>query len=372
MDLQPVKLIKSPSGQPLCTAQSNSPAGPCLLRDARRAGLGRLLCALLLASSTLAQAQSSDTVADPGSAATDSLSGFEPTADTTRSEASSTVPQPGQCWVYGAINPKPVEQQIEVPIKDTHARIQVTPAEIRQGYKKVVTREGTLTYRIEPPTYRTVEEKIMVRPPVEHFIVVPAEFETQMRTVTLDSEHQMLEPCNSNAHPELPQSFCVNEYPARAQQVPVQVLVKPETTKVVIEPAQYKTVRRQVIDRPARVIEVWHEPAEEVLPAQEVAMPAHTSQTLVPAETHAFKRTDYEGKPQLALRQAVCEADLSTELVRTVQKHLKAEGYLTTAVDGLLGKDTISALHAYQFRHGLVSSGLTFETLEQMGIEPPR
>lgn len=254
-----------------------------------RVRLGRLLCALLLAASGLTQGQPREIV--PAS------------ADTADAALPAITLNPGECWIYGAANPRPVRQLIEVQVKDSHAHIQVTPAEIRQGYKRVVTREGTLTYRIEPPTWRTVEERIMVRPPVEHFVVEPARFETQMRTVTLDSEHQRLEPCNEDRQASLPRSFCLQEHPAQVTEIPVEVMVKPETTRVVIEPAQYKTIRHQVIDRPARVIEVWHQPQEEVIPTQEVAMPAHTSQTLVPARTRTLERTRHEGKPRLLLRQ---------------------------------------------------------------------
>lgn len=284
--------------------------------------------------------------------------------------------QPGQCWIYGSVNPKPVTQQIEVQVKDMQVSIQVTPAEIRQGYKKVVTREGTLTYRIEPPTYRTVEEQIEIRPQYERFVVIPAQFEEQMRPVTIEGERKVLEPCDGKHTPQsgtsTRQQFCMREKPAREEMVPVQVLVKPETTQVVIEPAQYTTVTREVIDQPARVVEVWHEAAEESIGVERLVEPARTSQTLLPAETQTLTRTDYAGEPELLLRPAVCDTDITAALVMQVQTYLQGQGYAVGKVDGRLGPLTVAALEQYQNSQGLVEGGLTLETLDHMDINWPQ
>lgn len=287
--------------------------------------------------------------------------------------AHQPLAQAGQCWVYGSINPKPMTQQIEIQIQDSHASIQVTPAELRQGYKQVVTQEGTLTYRIEPATYRTVEEKVEIRPQYERFVVIPAQFEEQQHPVIVESAHKVLELCREGASSgqqgSLPlRQFCMTEKPAREESVPVQVLVKPETTQVVIEPAQYKTITRRVIDQPARVIEMWHEPVEETVGIERLAAPARTEQTLNPAQTQTLTRTDYEGEPRLLMRQAVCDADLTENLVQQIQIQLQQQGYDVGRLDGKLGPKTVKALEQFQNREGLVEGGVTLETLEQMDI----
>lgn len=199
-------------------------------------------------------------------------------------EALSQI-QPGQCWAVGAVNPRPLRETVEIQIKDQQATINVTPADIEQGFKRVETREGTLTYRIEPPTYRTVEEQVMTRPPVERFEVVPAVFEEQVRTVVVEGGRRSLESCQAGGNSSN-MSFCMQEHPAREEQVPVQVMVQPETTRVVVEPAEYTTVTRQVIDKPARVIEIWNDADEAMVPTQEIASPARTSQTIEIGRAH--------------------------------------------------------------------------------------
>lgn len=45
---------------------------------------------------------------------------------------------------------------------------------------------------------------------------------------------------------------------------------------------------------------------------------------------------------------------------------------LVFALPGQFKEESFNALRAYQNEQGLVSGGLTYETLEQLGIEPPR
>ncbi|MDQ7728171.1 peptidoglycan-binding domain-containing protein [Halomonas sp. SpR8] len=278
--------------------------------------------------------------------------------------------QPGQCWAVGAVNPRPQMETVEIQVKDQQATINVTPAEIEQGFKRVETREGTLEYRIEPPTYRTVEERVMTRPPVERFEVVPAEFEEQQRTVVVEEERRSLESCQAGGNSSS-MSFCMQEHPAREERVSVQVMVKPETTRVVVDPAEYTTVTRQVIDKPARVIEVWNEASEEVVPTQEVASPARTSQSIVPRKTRLMERIDYQGEPQLEMRQVLCDNEITPTLVEEIQNALRQYGFNVGPIDGRLGPRTFDALREFQNQRGLVQSGLTFESLESLAIPAP-
>lgn len=278
--------------------------------------------------------------------------------------------QPGQCWAVGAVNPRPMVETLEIQIQDQQATINVTPAEIEQGFKRVETREGTLTYRIEPPTYRTVEERVMTRPPVERFEVVPAEFEQQERTVVVEEGRRALESCQASGSSSN-MSFCMQEHPAREERVSVQVMVKPETTRVVVEPAEYTTVTRQVIDKPARVIEVWNEASEEVVPTQEIASPARTSQSIIPRRTRMMERIDYQGEPELDMRQILCDDNITPALVEDIQNALRQYGYNVGSIDGRLGPRTFDALSQFQNQRGLVQAGLTFESLESLAVPAP-
>ena len=278
----------------------------------------------------------------------------------------------GQCWIYGQIKPRPIEQTVEVTLKDSHTTIHVTPAEIRRGFKQVITREGTVTYRIEPPTYKDELVNVMVRPEVTRFKVVPAVYEAREKYITVQEAKTVMERCraagtryarNANAI-----AFCARELPAKQKVVLVQELVQPESTQVEIEPAQYNYVVRKVIDQPARVVEVTLDPQVMNVPVEEVVVPSQTYQTEVAAVTQAMQVTTFDGEPRMVMRRSVCNDDITPILVTNLQEQLHRHGYQAGPVDGLLGKYTLDALSDYQVDNGLAVGAITYESLEHLGV----
>ncbi len=295
----------------------------------------------------------------------------ESSAPTSRPDADVAI-TPGQCWIYGQIKPRPVEQTIEVTLKDSHTTIHVTPAEIRRGFKQVVTREGTVTYRIEPPTYKDVMVRVLVRPEVTRFVVVPAVYELREKTITVEEAKTVMERCraagtryrrNTDAI-----AFCARELPAKQKVMTVQDLVQPESTKVEIEPAQYNYVIRKEVDKPARVVEVTLDPQVMNVPVEEVVAPSQTHQTEVAAVTQEMHVTTFKGEPRMVMRRAVCDDDITPTLVMSLQEQLHQHGYQTGPVDGLLGKYTLEALSDYQVDNGLAVGAVTYESLEHLGV----
>lgn len=271
----------------------------------------------------------------------------------------------GECWVYGQIKPRAVEKTVAVTVKDSHTTIEVTPAEIKRGYKRVVTREGTVTYRLQPATYKRVSEQVLVRPETTRFVKVPAVYEQRQKRVVIEEARTVIEQCNSFGGTA---AFCAKEVPAKEEWVNVQVLVQPEQSKVEVVPAKYETVTKWVIDQPARVVEVSLAPKLEDVPVDEVVKPASANPRQVPAQTRQMQMKSYQGKPKMVMRQAVCNGDLNTTLIMTLQDKLNQNGYNPGPVDGMLGEKTINALQAFQGESGLAVGAVTFESLDALGV----
>ncbi len=296
-------------------------------------------------------------------------SGFQPAGS---SSSDNPEIRAGQCWVYSQIRPRKIEITTEITLKDSSARISVTPAEIRQGYQQVVTREGTRTYRIEPPVYRKVTERVMVRPEMTRFVVVPAVYETRPKPVVVEAPKTVLEPCQTAgtryAKDSGARGFCARETPGREETVNVQVLVQPETTRAEFEPAVYEEVTRWVVERPAQAVEITTDPSVTSIPVQEVVRPEQTRQTIEPPVTREMSITRFEGTAQMVSRQAVCNSDITPQLIHQLQVRLAGLGFNPGRPDGLLGERTIAALTDYQTENGLAIGALTFETLDNLGI----
>lgn len=135
--------------------------------------------------------------------------GAEPVPATTAT-AGATVPaseidiQPGQCWVYAQIQPRPVQESVEVKVRDSEVRLEVTPAEFRRGIKEVVTKEGTRTYRVRPATYKEVTEQVLVKPETTRLVVEPAVYEDVEEEVVLEEARTELKPCRTSARRPTP------------------------------------------------------------------------------------------------------------------------------------------------------------------------
>lgn len=273
----------------------------------------------------------------------------------------------GECWVYGQIKPREVEKTVAVTVKDSHTTIEVTPAEVKRGFKQVVTREGTVTYRLQPATYKRVTEQVLVRPETTRFVKVPAEYEQREKQVVVEESRTVIEQCQAAGG----MAFCAREIPAKYETVKVQVLVRPEQSKVVVVPAQYETVTKWVVDQPARVVEVSLAPKLSDVPIDEVVKPASANPRQVPAQTRELRLKSYDGKPRMVLRRAVCNEDLNPNLIMAMQDKLYRNGYQPGPVDGMLGGRTLQALQAYQRDTGLAVGAMTYESLEALGVRAP-
>ncbi|MBJ6138612.1 peptidoglycan-binding domain-containing protein [Marinobacter litoralis] len=281
--------------------------------------------------------------------------------------------QPGQCWVYAQIHPRSVEDNLEVKVRDSEVRLEITPAEFRRGIKKVVTKQGTKTYRVKPATYKEVVEKVEVKPETTRLVVEPAVYEDVQEEVVLEEARTELEPCRTSgaaayARASSAFGFCAKEIPAKTKTVTVTKLVKPETTRTEVIPAEYKTVTRWVVDEPAEVIPVTMQDETDALEIAELVKPAETVQQEVPAEVLSMNVKRYEGKPKIVARQAVCDRNLTSEMVLEMQQQLAELGYEPGEHDGLLGPATLDALTLYQKEHGLASGAITIETLEHLEL----
>jgi len=277
----------------------------------------------------------------------------------------------GQCWVNAPIKPRPLHEKVEVVLQEPSIRYSVAPAQLREGVQQVVTREGVKAYRVVPATFKEVTEQVLVKPETQRSVVVPAVYEAREAVLMIEAAKTILEPCqaagtrygNTGA-----MAFCTKEIPAREEKVMVNVLVEPETTRMITEPAVYETVTRWVVDQPARVVEVTTEPQLANVAIVETVNPEKVEQRTEPAVTRTMHITKYEGEPQIVLRRAVCDSDLQPALIGRLQAALSSRGYSLGNIDSRLGQRTIAALSDYQADNGLAIGAVTYESLEQLGV----
>ncbi|MDR1728602.1 MAG: peptidoglycan-binding protein [Acidobacteriota bacterium] len=124
-------------------------------------------------------------------------------------------------------------------------------------------------------------------------ITVPAEYSTITRQVV-----------------DRPATVRTVEVPATYKVVKTQVVSRPARTEEVVIPATYKTVTRQVVDRPATTREVAVPAVTRSVERRVVDVPATTRQIPVPAQTERIERRVID-KPA-TFREEVVPAEYKT------------------------------------------------------------
>lgn len=138
-------------------------------------------------------------------------------------------------------------------------------------------------------------------------MVEPAVYEEVEEEVVLEEARTELKPCRTSgaaayAGTTSAFGFCAVEIPAKTRKVNVTRLVRPETTRTEIVPAQYETVTRWVVDQPAEVIPVTMDDEVDAVAVSELVEPAQTHETEVPAQTVSVSVRRYEGKAGVVAR----------------------------------------------------------------------
>lgn len=279
---------------------------------------------------------------------------------------------PNQCWVQAVVRPKPVQQSLDLVVRDAVNKLQVTPALISEARAQLVVKPGTTTYKVLPPVYRAVIERVEVKPEVVRSVVVPAVFETVQENVVVEASRIELEACKSagavrfSAAPV--SALCTKYIPEKRKTVYKNQLVTPETTKTVVEPAEYKEVTRWVLETPARTVPVDIPDETTSLKVKAIAQAEQIEEKMLPEQRRQIGATHYVGEPKLVTVPAVCDVDIRESMVLSLQYALKREGFDPGVIDGKLGKRTVEALLEYQLNNGLAYGALTYESVSALGL----
>ena len=142
--------------------------------------------------------------------------------------------------------------------------------------------------------------------------------------------------------------MCLVEVPAQYKTVTKTVLVSPATTKTITSPAEYKTV----------------EVTELVTPAQE-------KRVAIPEEYGTVTRTEQVRGEQLTWVPVLCQVNMTTGNVTTLQSALKKQGCYQCEVDGIMGPCTFRGAQCYAKKKGLPygSNFVTVETIRALGLK---
>ncbi|MDH3609779.1 MAG: hypothetical protein OEQ24_11135 [Gammaproteobacteria bacterium] len=260
---------------------------------------------------------------------------------------------------------------------ECYARMLI-PGESRTITEKVIKKEASEKVEIIPATYKTVTKRVLVKPETTKLVSVPAKYGTKTEkiqvspatTVWKKGAGTMAAGAGSGAAggssaaaiidrfgnqkiigsrvTDTGELMCLVEVPAQYKTVTKTVLVSPATTKTITAPAEYKTV----------------EVTELVTPAQE-------KRIAIPEEYGTVTRTEQVRGEQLTWAPVLCQVNMTTGNVSTLQSALKKNGCYACNVDGIMGPCTFRGAQCYAKKKGLPygSNFVTLETIRALGLK---
>jgi hypothetical protein len=233
--------------------------------------------------------------------------------------------QPGQCF-----------SRVLYPAKFNQQDVQEV---VRPAYEKI-------TYT--DPVYEDVQEQVLVREAYMREIEVPALYDTFY-------EQQLEKPAGKiwkkgrgaveRVDPQTGEIYCLVE-----------------------EPAVYRTVERKELKRPAgkRTDTVPAEYATRTV--HKLVTPPQEVRTTVPAETAAVPKKTLVSGDSCEYVQVLCQDNATADKIHEVERALQQRGFQVDN-DGLDDEDLAAALHAFQEKNDLPTTGLmTARTLESLGV----
>lgn len=334
-----------------------------------------------------------------------------------------TNAEPGKCYAKCYIPDQWKTETQTVMSKEASTKLITVPAKYKTVTETMMKKEAGKAVRVIPAKYETRTERVLIKEESKKLIVVsPAKYETRTETVQIKAPSTRITttPARYETRTETMKVeeattkwvkqkdamceaennddcmvWCLVEVPAKFKTVSKRVLVTPAASRAIEIPAKFKTISKRVMVSPPVT-------REEVIPAQYKTLTKtvmvegpKTVETEIPAQYQTVTKTvvdqaattrtveipaEYKTVSKRVLvkaggfseyREVVCSKNVTSQLVRQVQRALLAKGYNVgpACTDNILGKDTRAALIKYQKDNNLPVGNLNVTTMKSLGIK---
>lgn len=328
---------------------------------------------------------------------------------------------PGKCYAKCLIPDEFKTVTEQVLVKEASKKVQVVPAEFGSVTEQVLVKPEAKRLLPIPAVYETVTEKIMVKEPSKRLEVTPPVYETVTEQV-IDQPAYVKKTTIPPVYETVTERVKISEETNRwekGKKDPNCLSANPDDCRVmclVTVPAQYKTITKQVVKTPARVVEEQVPATYKTLTKQVVKVPAQTKEIEVPAEYQTVTKrvlkapattkeeaipAEYrtvtkrvESKPAQTIeidvpaeyatvtksvlvkkggyaewREVLCGDKTTPAKIIQIQEALKAKGYDPGPIDNVLGPQTRAALTKFQKDNNLPIGRLDVGTLNALGVK---
>ncbi len=279
--------------------------------------------------------------------------------------------KPGECYARAFVPPqyKPVTKTVLK--REASQRVETVPARYEWAEERVMTQEATQKLQIIPAKYAWKEERVLVTEASTKLVEQPAVYENGQEKILVREGYTTGKKGRGpieRIDTATGEIMCLVEVPPQYKTVTKRVVKTPASVREVEIPATYKTVKRRVVVEPAKTVGVDVPAQYKTVKVRRLAEKPQERRIDIPAEYQEVSDRVLVSEGQLEWRPILCETNTTPDVVRKLQLALRDAGHNPGPIDGVLGRETMAAVNAYQKANGLASGQLTMETLRKLKV----
>ncbi len=239
-------------------------------------------------------------------------------------------------------------EQLDNATGETLCLVEV-PARYETLTKTVLDRAATTKTINIPAIYKTIKVQRLVRPASEKRENIPAEYSTVNTRVKVSD----------------PVFFWL----AKGEKSAKSATATGRTVCLTESPAEYVSVVRVLMSNSASIQSSSIPARYQTVQIQRLVTPASERRINIPARMKSVSSQVQTAPAKIEWRKVVCRANLTRDMVTSLQRALKREGFNPGPIDGLYGPGTVRAIQLYQVDQDIDRGGITYEVLKRLKVQ---
>ncbi len=282
--------------------------------------------------------------------------------------------KPGQCFTRLWVGPKYDTITDRILVQEPSERIEIIPAKYSNVKKRVLVKEASEKLVTIPGKYKMVKERVLVKAATKKLIQVEPTYDTVTERVIDKPAHTTWKKGTGpiqRIDETTGEIMCLVTVPASYKTVKKRVLKTPASTKVVEIPAVYNTIEKRVVDTPPTTRKVVIPAEYKTVTVTDETTPATEKRIKVPGKYATVTKRKLVKDGSMEWREILCDTNMTRDRITQIQQALKSAGHNPGAIDGVVGKSTMTAVNSFQRAKKLpVDNYLNIATVRALGVSP--
>jgi hypothetical protein len=260
-----------------------------------------------------------------------------------------------------------IEEQVLISPEKTMWKKGQNPAQ------KVSGATGEIMCLVKVPAkYKTLKKRVLKEPATTKIEEVPAETKAiEVKKLISDAKvkHTLIDAIYITAEKTTLEKEDAFTWYSSDMAIDENLQFSGEQVCLVEEEAEKIEITKMVLDQPARIEEEPIPAVFEMIETKEMTTEAKEIRTPVKAEYKTIAKKKKVTDERIGWKRILCQTNMSQAVIANIQSALNDKGYEAGTPDGLLGNGTKNALDKFQRENNLATGGITYETLNALGIK---